>query len=485
MSVDRRIASESFARWAALPRKSKEAHSLWRSLAAGIASKRECPERSPRTPTRRVSTISINREFIVRNSLQIQILLALAVLGILFASVLALNGELHRRGLADQQQLALVQAVSAHTEGLARNALSYAEVAPRDFESYGRDLLVYFVSLQADLDELSGAVKALQGGYDSNNAETSQTIQTLAEEHAAFVVGLWEKLGDNLAEPRLEWGAAYLAEQAPLLSATAQAAEQRLADNAARHLAEATTLTRLSWLLGLLGIAAIGTWFWQRVARRIRHAAEGCLQVSEGEFGTRIEDHSHDELGAFSRAFNGLSSRTRVVLGVLDQLPEAASAEQAFATLWNESRAHLGQRWQAMFELNPGERSGQLLMLKHDAGFDFADGEQHFELSGIIDSLALEKAGAAVHMDVRRHTLDNRQGRLLRALSRNDLRTLALVLLRDGDGTPRRILAFAWSDANAQNAGVARFLHGLGRFLNRLLVSPASAAPRTPALDAG
>ncbi len=413
----------------------------------------------------------------MRVLLQTQILLALLLLGALFAVVLAVNGELQQRSLADQRQLALVHEVSARAEGLARNALAYAKVAPRDYESYGRDLLVFYVSLRADLDDLSASVDALQGGYDAGNQETARVIMTLGAQHQAFVSGLWEKLGDNRDEPRLEWGAAYLAEQAPLLSASAETAEQALADNTASHLAESATLTRLSWLLGLLGIGGIGLWFWRRVARRIKQAAEGCQQVAEGEFGTRIEDASQDELGAFSQAFNGLSSRTRVVLGVLDQLPEGASAEQAFATLWSESRAHLGHRWQAMFALNGSEPVGSLLMLKHDDGFDFADGEKQFELAAIIDSLALEKTGAGVHADVRRHTLDNRQGRLLRELSRHDLRTLALVLLRDGQGVPQRLLAFAWSDANAQSAGVARFLSGLGRFLNRLLLGPAVAAP--------
>ncbi|MGQ0800170.1 MAG: HAMP domain-containing protein [Pseudomarimonas sp.] len=413
----------------------------------------------------------------MRISLQTQIVLALLVLASLFIGVLAANEQLFKRGLTDQQHLALAHEVASRAKDIERNALAYGKVAPRDYESYGRDVLVTFVSLRADLDGLNGSVAALLAVAAQTEGATAKALAGLATQHAGFIGGLWEKLGDNVNEPRLEWGAAYLAEQAPILSSVAQAAEQTFADNAAAHVTEARTLTRLSWGLGLLTIAAIGLWFWRRVAMRIGRAAEGCRHVAEGEFGTRLEDASHDELGAFSRAFNGLSSRTRVVLGVLDRLPDSATPEQAFATLWAESRSHLGHRWQAMYALEGSERTGKLVAIQHDHGVTFADHEEQWELGGIIDSLQLDKAGAAMLADVRRHTLDNRQGRLLRELSRNDLRTLALVLLRDKHGVGQRVIAFAWEDAHAESAGVARFLSGLGRFLSRLLLGPASTDP--------
>jgi len=212
-------------------------------------------------------------------------------------------------------------------------------------------LAVTYVALRANLDGLNGSVAALLAVADQTEPGTATAIAIaiaeLAKQHAGFVGGLWEKLGDNSEEPRLEWGAAYLAEQAPILSAAAQLAEQTLTKNAAAH-------------------------------------------VAEGEFGTRLEDASQDELGAFSRAFNGLSSPTRLVLGVLDRMPDSATPEQAFATLWSESRAHLGHRWQALFALEGSQRRGKLMAIQHDAGITFADQAEQFELAGIIASLALE-----------------------------------------------------------------------------------------------
>jgi HAMP domain-containing protein len=403
-------------------------------------------------------------------SLQAQIFIALIAFGTLFVLVLGANEERFQRALTDQRHLGLAHEVSLRAEDLERRGLAYAAVAPRDYESYGRDVLVFYASLRADLDALKGAVDALVQVRNESAPETATTIDAMRDSHARFVGGLWEKLGDNPEEPRLEWGAEFLGAEAPVLSRAAQETEQAIASMAEQHLAEARSLTRLSWLLGLLTIGGIALWFWRRVTRRISLAAGSCRQVSEGEFGTRIADDSRDELGEFSRAFNGLSSRTRVVLGVLDQLPDGATPEQAFSTLWKESRDYLGHRWQALFDVDAQLRQGQLVALNHYASLDFAEIGQRFALAGIIESMELGTHGAALLKDIRRHTLDQQQGRLLRELSRRNLRTLALVLLRDADGKPHRLLAFAWADADAENAGVARFLGGLSRFLGRLLI---------------
>jgi len=79
----------------------------------------------------------------------------------------------------------------------------------------------------------------------------------------------------------------------------------------AKQLNLSKNLSRLSWAAGLIAILAILFWFWKQVISRIKNAAESCLRVAKGEFGTRIEDTSKDEIGAFSGAFNSLSARTR------------------------------------------------------------------------------------------------------------------------------------------------------------------------------
>lgn len=414
----------------------------------------------------------------MRLSLKWQIALALLLIAGLFVSVLGLNQMRFAESLQDQNLLAYAREVTQRAVDLERRGENYKAVAPRTHRDYDRDLKVFYGDLQADLDRLAAAVHAVESERPDTSDPRAATIDALVGSHAAFVEGLWAKLGENPAEPRLEWAAEYLAAETQTLRAAAEATEATVSRIAQMHLDDAAALTRASWVLGLLALASVSAWFWLRVTRRIGRAARQCQQVAEGEFGTRIEDASSDEIGAFVHGFNALSSRTRVVLGVLDQLPADASPERAFATLWQEGRPYLGHRWQALFVLDAAGASGTLRSRLQDAAVQNAEVGERYPLAGVL-GLVAAKGDALLVEDVRRHTLDNTQGRLLRELSRADLRTLALVLLRDADDRPHSLLAFAWPEARAEGAGVARFLAGLARFLTRILVSTPAAASRS------
>ncbi len=405
----------------------------------------------------------------MKSSLQSQIMLALLLFAGLFVVVLAANQALFQRVLADQQPLALAREVTARAQDLEHRARTYAEVAPRNYRDYDRDVLVYYDALRFDLEQLDQAMRSLESTDIVGNGSRA-AIESMTQVHDAFVAGLWDKLGENLAEPRLEWGAQYLSTEAPRLREAAQATQSVIVDFAGQHVQSAHRLAAASWLLGLLTVAGIALWFWLRVARRIGLAARRCTAVAEGEFGLRIDDGASDELGAFARSFNTLSARTRVVLGVLDRLPPDAGPEQAFSALWDEGRGYLGHAWQALFVIDPTLSSGRMQMVRQDDGAAPAAAGKPFALAGITQTLGLTQHGAALMPDLRRHTLDAQQGQLLRELSRHGLRTLALVLLRDSRGKAHGILAFGWRGADAENAGIARFLQGLTRFLARALI---------------
>lgn len=408
-------------------------------------------------------------------SLKWQISLALLLIAAMFVSVLGLNQMRFAASLQDQSLLAYAREVTQRSVDLERRGHNYKAVAPRTHRDYDRDLKVFYGDLQADLDRLAAAVHAIESERPDSSDPRREAIDSLAAAHTTFVDGLRAKLGENPAEPRLEWAAEYLAAETPTLRAAAELTEATVARIAQMHLDDAAALTRASWVLGLLALASISAWFWLRVTRRIGRAAHQCQQVAEGEFGTRIEDASTDEIGAFVQGFNALSARTRVVLGVLDQLPADANPEQAFQTLWQEGQPFLAHRWQALFTLDGEGQSGRLRACQQDASVQMTAVGERYALAGVM-AMVTARGDAHLIEDVRRHTLDQSQARLLRELSRGDLRTLALVVLRDEHGRAHSLLAFAWPEARAEGAGVARFLAGLARFLTRILVDQPKRA---------
>jgi HAMP domain-containing protein len=405
-----------------------------------------------------------------RISLRLQVTIALLALATLFATAMSLQVRSFEQAVSDQALLSEVQTLTARFADIERRGRGYAAVAPRDYESYARDVAVIYSGWQEDLLALDSSMTAVSAGAQRfANHEIDAPLMALTQQYADFRAGLKEKIGDELARPRLEWGAQFIEAQAPGLTAAALALKDSTGSIIAGHLHSARRVSLSTWIGGGLILLGIGLWFWLRVVGRLGRVASACNAVAEGAFGTRAPVDANDELGDLSRAFNQLSSRTRVVLGVLDRLPDGASAQQAFELLWEESREHLGHRWQGLFEVADAGRDSHLLLQREADGVGFSTAGSSFALTAIGHQAGLGQQDSALWSDVRRHTLDQTEGRLLRELSRRELRTLALVRLRDPATGAERLLAFAWADVAAEETGVARFLGGLARFLGRAL----------------
>lgn len=410
-------------------------------------------------------------------SLRTQITVALLTLALLFVVALSLQNRAFEIAVNDQAMLAEVRTLTARIADVERRGRGYAAVAPRDYESYNRDVAVIYSQWQQDLKALDQSLAGVELGLARADLGTvRQALTQLGVRYRGFRQGLAEQLGSKQDEPRLEWGAQFIEAQAPALLTAAQALSGATVDMVEDHLGQARRITRYTWIVGALILLGTAVWFWARVTRRIGRVADACRAVAEGSFGQRAPVDGDDELGVLTRSFNQLSARTRVVLGVLDRLPEGADAAQAFALLWEESREYLGHRWQGLFELNSTSQDGELLLQQEAAGIDFAGAGRRYSLSAILRESGLDQRDSALWSDIRRHTLDQGQGRLLRELSRRDLRTLALVRMRSADGRSDRLLAFAWAEAGAEETGVARFLGGLARFLGRTLARPLAAS---------
>ncbi len=403
----------------------------------------------------------------MRLTLQSQILIALLLLAAIFISILGLNYFQFEKNREFQNNLFITKSVTERSVNLANRAIKYGEVAPRDFPAYNRDVELFYPNLQDELKELDSAIDSL-----STIKAKQNDILDLQSFYAEFNQGLWEKLG-NREEPRLEWGADYLAEKAPLLRDRAQAFERIISRSTNAQLELSKNLARVSWLTGLIAILAILFWFWKKVTSRIKHAAQSCLKVAKGEFGTRIEDASSDEIGAFSGAFNSLSARTRVVLGVIDKLPADPDTAQAFTTIWDESHEYLGHQWQGIFALDSKSEKAKFLTARQHSEGAFQMPKATFQVADIVKNSKLVENTHAYWPNTRKHTLNVDEAKLLRELSRRGLSSLAMVRIENNLHDSKRgdlLMVFAWKKEEPEQIGVAEFLGNLSRFFRKSLL---------------
>lgn len=415
-------------------------------------------------------------------SLRSQIILALFTLAAIFVTLLTLQSRSFEQALNDQSMLTEGQSLLQQINTLQRRGAGYAAVAPRDWESYNRDVAVIYSGWQEDLAALQQNVTALATRARtqfSDDAGIMQQLQTLQDAYQGFRNGLNEKIGDNPERPRLEWGAEYLAAQSPVLSERAQSFNSAVTRQVQQHVDRARSQQLLAWAVAATALLLIVAWFWFRVIRRIGSVNDSCRAVSAGEFGTRAPEAGRDELSTLARSFNQLSSRTRVVLGMLDKLPADAPPADVFDLLWSESADHLGHHWQGLFDVNPLTRVAVLTAQQQREGVDFNEQAMNYPMRAMLQEMADQGSTVWSLDNLRHHTLEQAESRLLRELSRRGMHRIAVVLLQDPANQRSRLLAFAWPETSVDHPGTSRFLASLSRFFSSLLLPqerPAAAA---------
>lgn len=274
----------------------------------------------------------------------------------------------------------------------------YLANAPRDYESYFRDVAVFHREMQDDIQAFEFKLQrvlneqANQGGFIfqsiqglfSNKRELllKQEVSRSSEHWRLFKQKLAEALGTNKAEPRLEWGAQYIVDNADALSGQLvgmiNAYRSLLAERAVQNenLAKwAIIITALSLLFGMA--------FMQWIVWRIGRTAAACERVANGDFGYQLEEGARDELGSMTRAFNSLSSRVSLVLGLLTKLNTARQPGEALSAFWKDSANYLNADWMGLMIQSS---DGSHLVLTHQQGVATTQKWQHRRIEVMSES---------------------------------------------------------------------------------------------------
>ncbi len=230
-------------------------------------------------------------------------------------------------------------------------SIQYGENAPRDYESYNRDLKVYYSQLQENLNTADQLIKEASHGYFNRNRSTNflidgmliennnKAFKQMLQRHQEFESGFSEEIGEDIENPRLEWGNNYIiSDQAGLfsqVSTTHMVFEELL-------VAEQKATVRFNWLaIGIIAamLMLMFLWFNQTIVKRIIKVAGACREVALGNYGLKIKDNSHDEIGQLVNDFNQLSSRSKSILVILDQLQTAPTKQHALDVIRTETQS--------------------------------------------------------------------------------------------------------------------------------------------------
>ena len=358
----------------------------------------------------------------------------------LFGSVLVfialINLFFHHQTARIEQQstrmLTSADALLRELSELQNKANAYGENAPRDYQSYYRDVALFneefevaLASLKASDQQISLQLEAINSGSLLLQLSADELLaQRLSwgRKFTVFLRNYYEALGDDKGEPRLEWAAKVIREQAEELLLEATGLAQRASEFNLQRQNKQESVALFLALAVIFVSLSLSIWFYVSIVKPVKTLAKTTNLVAQGDFGLQLESKGADEISEVTSAFNSLSIRIDLILKLLDQLEEGVSEQQAVDAVVGICGEYFNVDWVGMIALESCDTSLRLKAASPQQSLKrwFAktavidDGNlAHFMSRHIIeDKLWLEP-------DIDKFSLQIKDSRLMRELMRN------------------------------------------------------------------
>lgn len=420
----------------------------------------------------------------MRNGLQWKVLAGLVILTVVTVGSQLWNNSLYRTSVARYTVLGEVRQLETTGEALLGRGQHYVNNAARDFESYARDVALFKRELIGDVERFDATLKSLQRNIATAHAISDDDlvagIAKLDGEWAGFRSGLSEQLGPDENEPRLEWGARFVSNNQPAINAQVHALVERFQSATDSDSRKAAASGIGSVLASIIVTAIALAWFFFGVTQRIRATVTGCQRVASGDFGYQMPVGAKDELGQLAIAFNSLSSRTRLVLSLLDHLQRRSNLATTFVELARESAPYIPTDWLALIEVSESGNDGMVRYAVSSAPKTALLNER-VSLLGLLTQREFAKATTTNLPDLRRHAVEHGESRLARELARLGYQSALLVPLNTG-GEWRGLLVFAHANPGAFADDQVKLMGSLAPMLANGLARNARVEDAEPAL---
>lgn len=421
------------------------------------------------------------------HSLRFQVGMALGLLLVLLAT--SVGFTLYELSLRrhDYQILNLAGQLRVNAANMQQQARNYLSDTPTDYVAYQRDLGLFYADLLRQVklsDDIIAGFKARRlspelTGHDAPltcqwDATSRHQLDISADDWAEFKSGLQKSLGDDPTQPRLNWGAEYIAQHGGKMTDSTDRLARSFQAMMEAKLAQVEQHIQLA--LGASALVMIGlmAFLHRQLARPLQLAMAGFKRVSQGDLGYQVPVLAQNEVGLMTDAFNQLSMRLNALFQLTDQINQGSNLDTTLRFVKEAFGPFLPVDWVGLLMLSP---DGQRLNLERVQGI--ADERLRegsgFSLQDAVLARVLRQPGA-VQMD----PLQDVASPFARALHQAGLGA-AILLKLGGDKQSEAVLVFASTQLDAYTAEHAELLenvagqlsHALDKtvFLERLVVA--------------
>ena len=307
-------------------------------------------------------------------SLGVQVTAAYLALGLLLAAA-----GLYTLG-AFQRQLAAIELVNQAAqleltvERMHAQGMNYWQNAPRDYPTYYRDVRLYYQDLLAQVETVDAVVATFMSGDFRDampmllpawvqphlGAEAEAAIAALERVWKQWRAELFDALGDDADEPRLEWAAEHVIDAHNGLMAAVEAFARALRDWAEREyrlMMNGTIAVAIVTVVVALLLLALLRW---KVLGPLRRTTAGFQRVADGDFGHRLPVAGTTEVQDLTNSFNRLSERLDLLYRLIQGLQLGQDLDQLMGLLNTEFRPLLGCDWSGLLFIDERRASARV-----------------------------------------------------------------------------------------------------------------------------
>lgn len=275
------------------------------------------------------------------------------------------------------------------SQSLVSQSQNYKQVAPRDYESYQRDLNLYHKDLQKHLinyrqiitafekrtlpAELTGQTEPLFCNWDSNSI--SQLDKT-AHMWRKFESGLQGALGENTNEPRLEYAADYILNRGKEITSASNELAQAFQIMMETKLDNISRLNYLSIVVFIVINVLLLMGFVYKVFRPLDATRRSFENIANGDLGYQLNIDTKNEIGSLSRSFNSLTQRLAALFRLTDRIHQANNLDDSLKFFHQEFKTFLPIDWVGMVRCVPGTDKFTLERTYTDFSCDLYENEQ-------------------------------------------------------------------------------------------------------------
>lgn len=296
----------------------------------------------------------------------------------------------------DYEILNLAGQLRVTSHAMVNQAGNYLSDTPTDYAAYNRDLRLFYGDLQRNValyDKIIGNFEArrldtdLTGKPESlyctwDDRSKSQLGRT-AKVWRSYRAGMFEQLGDNLEQPRLNFAADYMVANGQILLDASNDLARAFQTMMEEKLALISLFNQI--ILGLAAVLMLGlvTLIYFNLVRPLRMTVSGFSRVARGDLGHQVAVQSGNEIGQMAQAFNRLSERLHALFRLTDRISQGNTLDDSLRFAAEEFRGFLPVDWVGLF-FQSADGARWVLERQHATGSRLPDGGRFTLADGTI-----------------------------------------------------------------------------------------------------